>query len=144
MLFSDNKAKDAYRYFMELIDENMDLFGAVIEKKLKSAEGERLSDDEFVACYVEGMHQLVQKIHESAALNLKTDPKCYARYCDAMQYPNRCGFRFQNEDVTIGKIYLSYIWGKTKRRAPKGDCIRLEKHAVQLIGKQCLKYGIVQ
>ena len=144
MLFSDNKVKDAYRYFIELIDENIDLFGAVIEKKLEAMEGERLSDEEFVSCYVEGMHKLVQKIHESAGSDLKSEPRCYARYLDAMQYPGRCGFRFQNEDVTIGKIYLYYIWGKTRKRAPKGDCIRLEKYAVQLIGKQCLKYGIVQ
>lgn len=97
-----------------------------------------------VACYVEGMHRVVEKLHESVSRKLEPDAKCLARYLDAIEHPNRCGFRFQTDELTIGKVYLYYIWGKTRKKAPKSDCIKLEKYAVQLIGKQCLKYGIVQ
>lgn len=144
MFFGSHTAGNAYQYFVKLIEQNMDLFGSAIEEKLDAVSKERMTDDEFVACYVEGMHRVVEKLHESVSRKLESDAKCLTRYLDALEHPNRCGFRFQSDELTIGKVYLYYIWGKTRKKAPKSDCIKLEKYAVQLIGKQCLKYGIVQ
>lgn len=143
MILGSNAVGEAYKYFTGLIDQNIKLFGDVIGEKMRDSDGEQLTDDEFVECYVEGMHRVVEKLHESVSCKMKADPKSFARYMDAIEHPNRCGFRFQNNELTIGKVYLYYVWGKTRKKAPKSDCIKLEKHAVQLIGKQCMKYGVV-
>ena len=90
------------------------------------------------------MSRMVGQIYENAGETLRADAKCYARFCDAIEHPERYGFRFQNKNITIGKVYLCYMLGKTRKRAPKADCIKLERYAVQLIGKECLECGIVQ
>ena len=115
MIFASKK-ENTYQYFVDLIDQNIHLFGEAVREKLELAEHEKLTDD----------------------------AKCYARFCDAIKHPERYGFRFQNKNITIGKVYLCYMLGKTRKRAPKADCIKLERYAVQLIGKECLECGIVQ
>lgn len=56
---------------------------------------------------------------ENVSCKLKSDPRSFARYMDAIEHPNRCGFRFQNNELTIGKVYLYYVWGKTRKKALK-------------------------
>ena len=136
MIFASKK-ENTYQYFVDLIDQNIHLFGEAVRD-------EKLTDDEFVECYVDGMSRMVGQIYENAGETLRADAKCYARFCDAIEHPERYGFRFQNKNITIGKVYLCYMLGKTRKRAPKADCIKLERYAVQLIGKECLECGIVQ
>jgi hypothetical protein len=137
MIFASKK-ENTYQYFVDLIDQNIHLFGEAVREKLELAEHEKLTDDEFVECYVDGMSRMVGQIYENAGETLRADAKCYARFCDAIKHPERYGF------ITIGKVYLCYMLGKTRKRAPKADCIKLERYAVQLIGKECLECGIVQ
>ena len=143
MIFASKK-ENTYQYFVDLIDQNIHLFGEAVREKLELAEHEKLTDDEFVECYVDGMSRMVGQIYENAGETLRVDAKCYARFCDAIEHPERYGFRFQNKNITIGKVYLCYMLGKTRKRAPKAECIKLERYAVQLIGKECLECGIVQ
>ena len=103
MIFASKK-ENTYQYFVDLIDQNIHLFGEAVREKLELAEHEKLTDDEFVECYVDGMSRMVGQIYENAGETLRADAKCYARFCDAIEHPERYGFRFQNKNITIGKV----------------------------------------
>ena len=137
MIFASKK-ENTYQYFVDLIDQNIHLFGEAVREKLELAEHEKLTDDEFVECYVDGMSRMVGQIYENAGETLRADAKCYARFCDAIKHPERYGFRFQNKNITIGKVYLCYMLGKTRKRAPKADCIKLERYAVRNRTVNCI------
>lgn len=141
MLFSRNK-ENPYQIFYRLIEENIDLFSEAIKEH--TASGTDLSDEEFTACYTDGMQRVINKLHHWAYADLqKEDGKGLTRYVCAMESPAKYGFRFPNDEMTIGKIYLYYNYGKTGRKAHKSDCIKLERYAFSLIGKQCLDHGLV-
>lgn len=53
MIFASKK-ENTYQYFVDLIDQNIHLFGEAVREKLELAEHEKLTDDEFVECYVDG------------------------------------------------------------------------------------------
>lgn len=93
MIFASKK-ENTYQYFVDLIDQNIHLFGEAVREKLELAEHEKLTDDEFVECYVDGMSRMVGQIYENAGETLRADAKCYARFCDAIEHPERYGFRF--------------------------------------------------
>ena len=138
------KKENTYQYFVDLIDQNIHLFGEAVREKLELAEHEKLTDDEFVECYVDGMSRMVGQIYENAGETLRADAKCYARFCDAIKHPERYGFRFQNKIITIGKVYLCYMLGKTRKRAPKADCNQTGALCSAAHWKECLECGIVQ
>ena len=50
MIFASKK-ENTYQYFVDLIDQNIHLFGEAVREKLELAEHEKLTDDEFVECY---------------------------------------------------------------------------------------------
>ena len=142
MLFASKK-ENIYHYFVDLIDENIHLFGETVREKLSTLDKENLTDDEFVACYVEGMNRMVTEIYTHAATSLNADAKCFARFRDAVAHPERYGLRLPNENMTIGKIYLCYMIGKSRSKAHRTDCIKLERYAVGLIGRECLACGLL-
>ena len=143
MLFS-LEGKKSFEKFSRLIDDNISVFGDAMENKLTQCYDDKLSDEEFIEGYVDGMQRIINRLHNWAFNDLKSDPKALERYESAMENPSRNGFRFANDEMTIGKVYLFYVWGKAKKKASKTDCIKLERRAVSLIGKQCLDLGIVQ
>ena len=57
MIFASKK-ENTYQYFVDLIDQNIHLFGEAVREKLELAEHEKLTDDEFVECYVDGRTDL--------------------------------------------------------------------------------------
>ncbi len=143
-LFSGHTVSQSFGYFIDLIDDNIGLFGDALGRHLAENDNERLSDEAFAACYVDGMNKLIDCLQEKVLKEFERCETYKNRYLDARQAPERCGFRFPNKEMTIGKVYLYYVWGKTKKKAPKSDCIRLEKHLMQRVGQQCLKYKIIE
>lgn len=66
-----------------------------VETNSVLAKHEKLTDDEFVACYVDGMSRMVGQIYENAGETLRADAKCYARFCDAIEHPSDMDFVFK-------------------------------------------------
>lgn len=144
MFLKKRLEENVFKYFTQLIDCNITLFGKAFEERLIKNEYQKLSDNEFVECYLDGMQRLLGSIHNQVIQALEGECESKQRFVNVLNNPGYYGFRFKNNEITIGKIYLSYVYGKTKKRASKSDCIKLEKYAIQLIGKECLKYGVVQ
>lgn len=94
MIFASKK-ENTYQYFVDLIDQNIHLFGEAVREKLELAEHEKLTDDEFVECYVDGMSRMVGQIYENAGETLRADAKCYARFCDAIKHRSDMDFVFK-------------------------------------------------
>lgn len=144
MLFDKKATNNSYHEFLDLIEENTFHFGDAIKEKQAEIGERELTDEEFVECYIEGMKRLVITLHHKAYNNLLGDSKAIDRYMGAYENPKKHGFRFANEEITVGKVYLFYVYALTNRKASKSDCIKLERYTVSLIGQQFLNLGIVK
>lgn len=131
--------------FIDKIDENINFFSKAIEEHLAVCEnGREMTNAEFSECFCDGVRRVTNAVEEWVRRDLLNDNSEYKkRYLRALRDPRCVGYNFKDSELTIGKIFIFYIWAIRHKRAPKSDCIKIEKHAMQMYGLKCVEADIV-
>ncbi len=116
--------KDAYWSIRKCIDENIYLYEEELEKLYTAHEMGKMSHAATL---------VISRINELAQRELSANKTMLDRYLSALENHSLCGYKFDTPELTIGKIYLFFIWAFWNKKGNKANCMLLDEYFLSQI-----------
>lgn len=76
--------------------------------------------------YKDAPDAIVKKVNELAKMEMHSRPEILERYNEVLANPQLSGYKFQYDILTVGKIYLFFVWAFSGRKGKKKNCIEID------------------
>ena len=78
--------------------------------------------------YIGAPEQIINQIDELAKMELHTRPDLLERYIQVHNEPNLCGYNFHSSTLTVGVIYLFFVWAFSGKTGKKNNCLEIDSY----------------